>query len=197
LACFLFLSALARLDIIDTKSEPNLQSLGIIRSVDLICHLWQQYVNTALLPLASSSVTTRREMVVFNNQTVTRMETCANNLLQKVTDCTCAFFFCLSCPHSHHFSAIVNWLALQLTKQKRNDFKPRNDDLSFARVNTEPCTASCDFLERVRDFAIQNLSGKNLEVFLTEIGVAFHRSGRLSDLFYFIFVLISFLQLTA
>jgi hypothetical protein len=60
--------------------------LTIIRSVDLICHLWQQYVNTALLPLASSSVTIRREMVVFNNQTVTRMEIGANNLLQKVTD---------------------------------------------------------------------------------------------------------------
>lgn len=29
-------------------------------------------------------------------------------------------------------------------------------------------------LEKVRDAAKQNLSGKNLEVFLTEIGVAFH-----------------------
>lgn len=84
-----FFSSLTRLDVTDTKSEPNLQSLGIIRSVDLICHLWQQYVNTALLPLASSSVTTRREMAVFNNQTVTRIETNANNLLQKVTDCMC------------------------------------------------------------------------------------------------------------
>ncbi|KAF9534745.1 exocyst complex protein [Crepidotus variabilis] len=149
-------TALARLDLADTKTEPNLQALSIIRSVDLICHLWQQYVNIALLPLASSSVTIRREMVVFNTQTVTRMETGANNLLQKLTD------------------AMINWLSLQLTKQKKNDFKPRNDDLSFARVNTEPCEACCDFLEKVRDAALQNLSGKNLEVFLTEIGVAFH-----------------------
>jgi len=74
------------LEAVDTKSEPSLQALAIIRSVDLICHLWQQYVNTALLPLASSSVTIRREMVVFNNQTVTRMEIGVNNLLQKVTD---------------------------------------------------------------------------------------------------------------
>jgi hypothetical protein len=72
-------------------------------------------------------------------------------------------------------AAIINWLALLLTKQKRNDFKPRNDDLSFARVNTEPCVACCDFLEKTRDSSKQNLSGKNLEVFLTEIGVAFHR----------------------
>ena len=70
----------------------------------------------------------------------------------------------------------MSWLSLQLTKQKKNDFKPRNDDLSFARVNTEPCTACCETLEKVRDAANQNLSGKNLEVFLTEVGVAFHRS---------------------
>ncbi|KAJ3518050.1 hypothetical protein NLJ89_g85 [Agrocybe chaxingu] len=150
-------TALSRLDGADTKSEPNLQPLSLIRSVDLICHLWQQYINTALQPLASSSVTIRREMVVFNNQVISRMETGANSLLQRITD------------------AIINWLALQLTKQKRNDFKPRNDDLSFARVNTEPCIACCESLEKVRDAANQNLSGKNLEVFLTEIGVAFHR----------------------
>jgi exocyst complex component 5 len=88
-------SAQARLDAADAKSEPNLQPLTILRSVDLICYLWQQYVNTALLPLASSSVTTRREMVTFNNQTVSHIEGAVNNLLQRVTDCQ--FPFCL--PH--------------------------------------------------------------------------------------------------
>ena len=71
-------------------------------------------------------------------------------------------------------TAVLSWLSLQLTKQKRSDFKPRNDDLSFARVNTEPCIACCEMLEKVRDSAKENLSGKNLEVFFTEIGVAFH-----------------------
>lgn len=72
-------------------------------------------------------------------------------------------------------AAVLSYLSLQLTKQKKNDFKPRNDDLSFARDNTEPCEACCEVLERVRDAAKENLTGKNLEVFLTEIGVAFHR----------------------
>ncbi|SJL01757.1 related to exocyst complex 100 kDa component [Armillaria ostoyae] len=150
-------TALARLEAADTKTEPSLQLLSTLRSADLICHLWQQYVNTALLPLASSSVTTRREMVVFNNQAVSRLEGGANQLSQRVTD------------------AIIAWLSLQLTKQKKNDFKPRNDDLSFARVNTEPCVACCESLEKVRDAAKANLSGKNLEAFLTEISVSFHR----------------------
>ncbi|KXN89566.1 Exocyst complex component sec10 [Leucoagaricus sp. SymC.cos] len=149
-------TAQTRLDAADTKAEPSFQALTIVRSIDLICHLWQQYINTAVLPLASSSVTLRREMVVFNNQTVSRMESGANGLLQRVAD------------------SVVSWLSLQLAKQKKNDFKPRNDDLSFARVNTEPCVTCCDALEKIRDAARQSLSGKNLEVFLTEIGVAFH-----------------------
>lgn len=78
--------AQARLEAADTKTEPSLQPLTIVKSIDLICHLWQQYVNIALLPLASSSVTIRREMVMFNNQTINRIENGANNLLQRIAD---------------------------------------------------------------------------------------------------------------
>ncbi|TFY78720.1 hypothetical protein EWM64_g5290 [Hericium alpestre] len=150
-------TAMSRLESSDhTKAEPSLQALSVLRSVDLICHLWQQYVNIALLPLVTSSVTIRREMVVYNNQTVSKIEGAANNVVQRLTD------------------AVVAWLSTQLSKQKKTDFKPKNDDLSFARVNTEPCEVCCETLEKVRDAATQNLSGKNLEVFLTEIGVSFH-----------------------
>ncbi|KZT29267.1 exocyst complex component Sec10 [Neolentinus lepideus HHB14362 ss-1] len=147
-------TTLAKLEASDPKAEPPLQLLCVLRSVDLICHLWQQYVNIALFPLASSSVTVRREMVVFNNQTISRIEGTANTFMQKMTD------------------AVVSWLSTQLTKQKKNDFKPRNDDLRTS--NTEPCTACCEMLEKVCEASKQNLSGKNLEVFLTEIGNAFH-----------------------
>ena len=75
------------------------------------------------------------------------------------------------------FIAIVSWTATQLAKQKKTDFKPRNDDDSFARVNTDPCIGCCDILEKVGIAAKQNLSGKNLEILLTEVGVAFHRCG--------------------
>ncbi|KAH7911568.1 exocyst complex component Sec10-like protein [Hygrophoropsis aurantiaca] len=149
-------TAHARLETADAKIEPNLHALIVLHSVDLICHLWQQYSNMALFPLAASSVTIRREMTVFNSQAVSRVEGAANNLMQRMTD------------------VIISWLSLQLTKQKKNDFKPRNDDLSFARVNTEPCVACCETLEKVRDAVIESLSGKNRETFLTEIGVSFH-----------------------
>ncbi|KAH9999826.1 exocyst complex component Sec10 [Russula vinacea] len=149
--------ATARLEAIDhTKTEPSLQALSILHLVDLICHLWQKYVNIALLPLAAGSVVVRREMVVFNNQTVSKIEGAANALMQRLID------------------AVVAWMSTQLAKQKKTDFKPRNDDDSFARVNTDPCIGCCDILEKVGIVAKQNLSGKNLEVFLTEVGVAFH-----------------------
>jgi exocyst complex component 5 len=168
-------SAYAKLEAADPKTEPSLQALSVLHLVDLICHFWQQYVNTALLSLAGSSVTVRREMVIFNNQSVSRIEGAANALLNRLTDgeillqllyrmhCQVALKRCL---------AIVAWLSLQLSKQKKNEFKPRNDELSF--VNTEPCDACCVILIRVRDAAKQNLSGKNLDVFLTEIGVSFN-----------------------
>ncbi|KAI0251357.1 exocyst complex component Sec10 [Lactifluus subvellereus] len=150
-------TATTRLEATDhTKTEPSLQALSLLRSVDLISHLWQRYVNIALLPLAAGSVVVRREMVVFNNQTVSKVEGAANGLMQRLID------------------AIVSWAATQLARQKKTDFKPRNDDDSFARVNTDPCIGCCEILEKVGNAAKQNLSGKNLEIFLTEVGVAFH-----------------------
>lgn len=78
--------AQARLEAADPKAEPSFQTLEVLHSADLICHLWQQYVNMALLPLASASVTVRREMVVFNNQTVSRIEGATNQVMQKLVD---------------------------------------------------------------------------------------------------------------
>jgi hypothetical protein len=71
-------------------------------------------------------------------------------------------------------SGITAWLSSLLGKQKKNDYRPKDEEMSFARNNTEPCTLSCEFLETVRDSAREGLSGKNAEVFLTEVGVSFH-----------------------
>ena len=85
--------ALSRLESGDfVRTEPSLQALSVLHSVDLITHLWQQYVNIAILPLATSSVTIRREMVVFNNQAVSKVEGAANGLMQKLTDGNCSPF---------------------------------------------------------------------------------------------------------
>lgn len=53
----------------------------------MIMHLWQRYISTALVPLAGSSVTVRREMVIFNNHVVVRIEGKVNAIVQRTTDC--------------------------------------------------------------------------------------------------------------
>ncbi|KAI5476482.1 exocyst complex component protein [Pseudohyphozyma bogoriensis] len=149
-------TALHQISLYDAKAEPILAPIYVIRLADMIMHLWQRYINTALLPLAGTSVTVRREMNIFNNHVVVRIEGKVNGIVQRTTD------------------AIVTWLAIVLAKQKKLDFKPKNDDMAFARVNTEPCIMACDFLVKVREAAVASLSGKNVEVFLTEVGVTFH-----------------------
>ncbi|KAJ8296597.1 Exocyst complex component SEC10 [Rhodotorula toruloides] len=149
-------TAIHQLSLYDGKSEPDLAPIGVIRRADMIMHLWQRYISTALVPLAGTSVTVRREMGVFNNHVSVRIEGKVNMIVQRTTD------------------AIVSYLSVLLSKQKKADFRPKNDELAFSRLNTEPCLLACDFLAKVREAAVNALSGRNAEIFLTEVGVTFH-----------------------
>ncbi|KDE05767.1 hypothetical protein MVLG_03858 [Microbotryum lychnidis-dioicae p1A1 Lamole] len=140
----------------DAKTEPDLGPMSVCRLADMIMHLWQRYIATALVPLAGTSVTVRREMNIFNNHVSVRIEQKINTIVQRTTD------------------GIVSWLSHLLSKQKKLDFKPRNDNEAFSKINTEPCLLVCDFLVKVREAAVASLSGRNCEVFLTEVGVTFH-----------------------
>lgn len=79
-------SALHELSLYDSKAEPDLGPVFVIRIADLIMHLWQRYIFTALVPLAGTSVTVRREMGIFNNQVVVRIEGKVNGIVQRSTD---------------------------------------------------------------------------------------------------------------
>ncbi|BGP29274.1 Exocyst complex component 5 [Rhodotorula toruloides] len=149
-------TAIHQLSLYDGKGEPDLAPIGVIRRADMIMHLWQRYISTALVPLAGTSVTVRREMGVFNNHVSVRIEGKVNTIVQRTTD------------------AIVSYLSVLLSKQKKADFRPKNDELAFSRLNTEPCLLACDFLAKVREAAVNALSGRNAEIFLTEVGVTFH-----------------------
>lgn len=122
-----------------TMPDPS-AGMSLVRSVELLISLWQHYVNTALLPLASPSVTSRREMMIFNNHNLLRVEGKCDALMQKIAD------------------NVVGFLSNRLATQKKNDFTPKNDDLAFARQNTEPCVACSEALEKVQQAARANLS---------------------------------------
>lgn len=62
----------------------------------MIMHLYQRYVSAALVPLAGTSVTVRREMGIFNNHVVVRIEGKVNSIVQKTTDGMSLCFFYIS-----------------------------------------------------------------------------------------------------
>ncbi len=134
------LAAVTAQDIRGTILPDPSAAMSLVRSVELIISLWQHYVHTALLPLASTSVTVRREMTIFNNHNLLRVEGKCDALMQKIAD------------------NVVGFLANRLATQKKNDFTPKNDDLAFARQNTEPCVACAEALEKVEQAARANLS---------------------------------------
>jgi hypothetical protein len=82
------ISAQHRLDNRDPKLEPDYGILSVIKQVELICHLWQQYVSIALLPLASSSIVVRRDMAIYNNQVISRIEGLTSGVLQRLVEST-------------------------------------------------------------------------------------------------------------
>lgn len=125
--------------------------------------LLQRYISTALLPLAGSVVTLRREMTIFTNHIFNTTESKLNQITTKI------------------MSNILTWLSAILAKQKKNEYKLKNDDL--ITVNSEACIQSCAFMEHVRAAVTNNLSGKNQESFLTEVGLAFHACALLASIF--------------
>ena len=68
------------------RSEPPIDVMRVVRETDLAVQLWQRYVSTALMPLAGSSLATRREMTGLNSQTLGRIESKVNELMQRCTD---------------------------------------------------------------------------------------------------------------
>jgi len=118
-------------------------------------HLMFSFVNTALVPLSQTSLTNRREMVKLSNTTLANLEQKINNIIQKTLD------------------VIINYIASLLSKQRKQDYKPRDDEVSLTTLQTPTCLSVCGFIQRVHSTAAESLDGANLEGFLSEIGTGF------------------------
>lgn len=64
-------------------------------------------------------------------------------------------------------------MTILLNKQKKSDFKPKDDEVSLTTLQTPACQTVCAFLQKVYDIAKESLDGANLEGFLNEIGSGF------------------------
>ncbi|KAF8251290.1 exocyst complex component Sec10, partial [Wilcoxina mikolae CBS 423.85] len=134
------------------KAEPELSYFLEIKPATKIMHLIFSFINTALIPLSQMSLTTRREMVKLTNITLANLEQKVNNILQKTVD------------------AVITYIGTLLAKQKKQDYKPRDDEVRLTNLQTATCLSVCAFLQKVHRIAIQSLDGANLEGFLYEIG---------------------------
>ena len=75
-------SALEKAKEQDFKGEPDFSYLNNIKVAVSIIHLVSAYVNTALLPLASSSLTIRRDMTKYFSTNLSMLEKKVNSIFQ-------------------------------------------------------------------------------------------------------------------
>ncbi|KAF7713412.1 Sec10 family protein [Penicillium ucsense] len=139
------------------KNEPDLGFLMSVRTTISVTTLMVMCVNAVLLPLATSSITTRRDMEKRISQTTSRIEEKINTIEQKTIDATLA------------------WVSRLLSGQRKNDFRPRESDNAawLEMLQTPTCASICTFLTRVHNIARTALpsSGSNVRQVLTEIAL--------------------------
>lgn len=98
----------------NVKTEPDFSYLHTLRGAISVTHLMLTCINTVLIPLAATNVTTRRDMEKKTNATVVRIEDKINTVEQRTIDVALA------------------WVAKLLGGQKKNDFRPKEGDGSTA-----------------------------------------------------------------
>ncbi|KAJ5131685.1 hypothetical protein N7448_005843 [Penicillium atrosanguineum] len=139
------------------KTEPDFSYLLSVRTTISITTLMVMCVNAVLLPLATGSITTRRDMEKRTSQTTSRIEEKINTIEQKTIDASLA------------------WVGRLLSGQKKNDFRPRESDNAswLEMLQTPTCASICTFLTKLHNIARTSLpaSGANVRQVLTEIAL--------------------------
>ncbi|KAI7833307.1 exocyst complex component Sec10-like protein [Kickxella alabastrina] len=141
----------------DLRQEPDLRIFGVIRTANIIVRLVQIHFQRALVPFVGTSSYIYRDMVAEKNQLMSRVEMSLNLISNKLV------------------GACTQWITGILNKQRKNDFRPADDDFTAFEMGTQPCRQCTDYLYRVRQACQQNLGVENRERILTDVGIALHR----------------------
>ncbi|KAF7721082.1 Exocyst complex component 5 [Apophysomyces ossiformis] len=144
------------LEELNSRSEPETVCFAIIKATTEIIQLMQQHFQTAVLPLIITAPSVHKEILNTKNSFMSSLEQKVNSVLVKAID------------------EITNWLNEILSRQKKNDFKPKDEEVVMMSTGTQPCVQSVEFIERIFRAASRALQGKNFEHFLLKIGQAFH-----------------------
>ncbi|KAI7864046.1 exocyst complex component Sec10-like protein [Spinellus fusiger] len=140
----------------NSKVEPEMTCFPVIKTTTQIIQLLQQHFQTAVVPLVGGSPSVYKKVLTTKNGFMSSLEQKVNIVLQKIVD------------------GVNYWLGEILSRQKKNDFKPKDEEVVMMSMGTQPCIQSLEFITRVYNAARTTLQGKNLELFLLLIGNSFH-----------------------
>ncbi|KAG9066673.1 Exocyst complex component 5 [Linnemannia hyalina] len=149
-------SAMEDLSALDPKFPPDLRPMKRVKLVNGIIHLIQMHFQTTILPLTVPSPQVYRDTVIQKNKLMANVEAKANATIQKEID------------------VILAWLETCLGRQRKSDFKPKDDEIDLTGLATKPCIDCCEFLRRMYETTKKCFDGKNIEMFCNEVGVTFH-----------------------
>ncbi|CAG8657677.1 3453_t:CDS:10, partial [Dentiscutata heterogama] len=149
-------TCLDQISVMDPKSDLYFKSFSVIKVAGDTIHLAQNHFQSAILPLASPSLTMHRDLTSDKNRFMMGVENKINSTVQKMID------------------AIISRLNYLLSRQKKVDFRPRDEDDVIASLATAPCNNCVECLKKVHANVSKCLDSKNMEHFLTEIGNSFH-----------------------
>ncbi|KAI8985304.1 exocyst complex component Sec10-like protein [Pilobolus umbonatus] len=144
------------LEELNARKEPELACFPVIKASTDIIHLMQKHFESAMLPLVISIPSSHRDMLAIKNSFMAILERKINVVLQKSIE------------------GVTYWLSELLTRQKKNDFRPKDEEVAMMSMGTQPCIQSVDFMVRIYKAASTALQGRNFESFLRCIGNAFH-----------------------
>jgi len=142
----------------DAKSEPNFDHLTTFKLSNNFIHLLQEHFQNSILPFIETYPTVHRQIVETKNEFISKMEQKLNIILQKQINC------------------IANWLGVLLQKQRKNDFKPKEDSIISSSLcsNTLACTSCVEFLEKTyRNMSKYLYKSTNFQSFIIELGIIF------------------------
>ncbi|KAK6340654.1 Exocyst complex component 5 [Orbilia brochopaga] len=137
------------------KSEPDLSYFAEIKAVNIILSLMHKIIHTALVPLAQTSLTIRREMSLASHRFFSKVEDRINQIIQKTVD------------------VVLNHTSNLLNKQPKRDYRPRDEDVSLMMLQTPTCLSISTFLDKAHAAGQAALTGPNLISFLYEIATGF------------------------
>ncbi|KAJ1921387.1 Exocyst complex component 5 [Mycoemilia scoparia] len=141
----------------DSRIRPNVDILKLVQVINRAIILIQIHFQKVLAPLVTGSHTAYQDIVAIKNSTMHRLESEVNTLVIKL------------------IQASTQWISFTLSKQKKTDFQPSEDNLMALSSSTEPCNDCTEYLSMFCEYANSCFDTQNRTRILAELGNTVHQ----------------------